>query len=218
MSETAAPRTRAAKLAAEPPPAPTAPATDAAVIDYLVALSRASYDRECQQGESMWRALPFFATAIGLLINVLAGQANALPTSLSLYAMFCYSAVLASLILLGVSGYYVWVAAIPRKYQTPPLEIETCKYEATLREHHLKYNATGDIEALVLLDLKRHILQEYSQAASQNRDANDGRTQARGRALKFYLWAALAAVLVPLAGFVTTKLIPTVANIVSRLP
>ena len=127
-----------------------------------------------------------------------------------MYAAVCYAAAVASIVLLGICGWHVWEACLPRRYRKPPLEDDICKYADGMREHYTNQPPPGGIEAAVLLAVKREVLKQYSQSASQHTIENDRKIKSRGLALKYFLVAAGAALVLLVAGFVNNKVLPTV--------
>jgi len=164
------------------------------VADYLEKLARESFDREIDQDETMWRALPVFAAGIGLLVNILgrtASELSGLPVSA--FAIAAYGLLTLAAVLLAICGFHIAKAAQMHLYRRPPYEVDTCIWAEKLREHHTKVGMSGTaLEATVLHELKAHVLSEFAEAATQNRKINYQRAEGRGRGMRFFILSSAA--------------------------
>jgi hypothetical protein len=174
------------------------------VSDYLERMARESFDREIEQDEIIWKALPFFAAGIGLLANMLdrvASKVAHLP--IDLFTYIGYAMVFLSGILILVCGVNLYLAGRMRKYRRPPYEIEMCKWASDLRVHYTGLGlGSSECEALVLQKLKGRVLSEFAEAATQNRKINYQRAEGRGRSLRYFVLASGAVLTLAVSALV----------------
>jgi hypothetical protein len=166
------------------------------------------YRQEVASEEDVHRTLPFFGTALGIVIGALAYAAGRLPNwpSLSMERgrmAFAVAATLLGLAILEAGCVLVWVSrAIARRdYQRVGPEPALRARLSALRAY---YGATGVIgeqqDARLVADMRQTLLDSYTAATPANRDLNQRRTTFRARAashlVRSLIWALAATTVI----------------------
>ncbi len=174
------------------------------------------YRQEINAEEDVHRTLPFFATALGLIITALVFAASHLPswdvlantkscngTAIIDWGWFaCRWSVLMSEVFFAISicaifGVLFYLALATRRhgYERVGSEAEQLDFARKLQAYYIDLDFTGaDIDGAVAADLRGHLLDKYVEAIPPNRDLTLRRYRHRARAVSFLLWSLFAAV------------------------
>lgn len=179
--------------AASPPPteSPTSPEVTALMLATFADL----YRQEIGAEEDVHRTLPFFGTALGIVIGALAYAAGRLPkwpdlsAGVGLYAyyaavfMLCLAVVEAGFVLLWIS-----FAIARRRYERIGPEATLRARVAALQAYYDGQNIVGEQrDAELLEDVRQMLLDSYTVATPENRNRNQQR-------YKFRAWASMQLV------------------------
>lgn len=169
--------------------------------DYLEKFATDGYRQQIADEENVMRSLPFFATALAVIIAGLAAVKNLIP-AFSMHHIFPI-VVWSVFVLLGLclvtSMVFLFVAVRRRRFEYVMNEVALHNYAAQLREF---YDADRNLtnaqrEEAVLEDIRTEVYRQTREAANHNRHINFLRAAARAQALWFLLVAIfLALVLV----------------------
>jgi hypothetical protein len=195
---------------ARPEPAPTPETTD-----FLLTTFADLYRQEVAAEEDVHRTLPFFGTALGIVIAALAYAAGRLPKWCDLVAVghgriaFCVSTVLIGLSITEAVFVLVFVSrAIARRaYQRigPEPALRTRMYE--LRAY---YEGQGVDEVTqdkeMAKDMRVVLLDSYTEVTSSNRILNQRRYRFRALASSHLVRSLIWALVATSVMFVTDKL------------
>ncbi len=190
-------------------PAPL-PASTALVLATFADL----YRQEVAAEEDVHRTLPFFGTALGIVIGALAYAAGRLPNwrglaDLPARIAFSASAVLLGLAILEAGLVLVWLSrAIARRdYQRIGPEPALLERLAALRAYHRTHDRAGAVEeGEVAEDLRQVLIESYATVSPANRALNQRRLHYRALAashlVRSLIWALAATTFI----FVSDKL------------
>ena len=189
------------------PPAGT-PRTD----DLMLATCAALYQQEVAAEEDLHRTLPFFTTALGIVIGALgfaSGQMPPLPAIGDRFGMtlFCLSALPLGLAMLDAALVLSWLlrAVTRRDHQRVGPED---RLRATLEQQRAARQANGtppdQMDALLLDDMRHVLLDSYCAVTPGNRAINRDRHLFRARAsthlVRSLMWALSATILIFILG------------------
>jgi hypothetical protein len=196
-------------------------------VSALFALLHDFYRQELGAEEDVHRTLPFFATALGLIVASLNYSATQLPSwsavlkscSQSNPAAFGWSVVpcawpvfLAGLFLLFVmilSGAvlaYLGLATRKRAYLRAGPEPVILDRMRELHIYHAGTGLSGDeLDSAVTLDVRAQLLDTFAEVVSANRDITLQRYRYRARAVLCLLLSLLFALLATILIIVTVK-------------
>jgi hypothetical protein len=175
-----------------PPPASPEPQASPEVTALLLTTFADLYRQEVGAEEDVHRTLPFFGTALGIVIASLAYAAGRLPKwpdlppGAGLYAFYA-AAVLLTLAVLEAGCVLVWISfAIARRNH------ERIGPEADLRARVAELQAYYDTQSLtgaardkeLLEDVRQMLLDSYAATTPANRNRNQQR-------YKYRAWASL---------------------------
>lgn len=194
-----------------PQPAPPEPQASPEVTTLLLTTFADLYRQEVGSEEDVHRTLPFFGTALGIVIASLAYAAGRLPkwpdltTDRSQYAFYLAAALLAlSVIEAGCVLLWVSFAIARRDYQRIGPEP---KFKARLTELQAYYVGQGiagdDRNTALLEDMRQLLVESYVAATPVNRTLNQQRYKFRARAsshlVRSLIWALSATSVIFLA-------------------
>ena len=172
------------------------------------------YRQEVGAEEDIHRALPFFGTALGIVIGALAYAAGRLPKWPDLTRDRELVAFIASDILLGLAVFkagcvLVWIslAIARRNYQRIGPETDLRARVAELRAYYDGTGIQGEQQDRELLkDIRQMLLDSYTATTPANREINQRRYKLRARAashlIRSLIWALSATTVI----FVADKL------------
>ncbi len=185
------------------------------------------YRQEIGAEEDVHRTLPFFATALGLIIASLNYSATQLPSwgvvlkscrpgvssSLSWHIIPCaWLVLLADLSLFlvvclsGAVLWYLFLATRTRDYTRVGPEPMIIEGTRTLHTNHASNELKGDqLDAAVVADVRAQLLDPFSTAISANREVTLQRYHYRARAVLCLLCSLLFALFVAMLALITTK-------------
>lgn len=164
--------------------------------DLLRTLALEAYRREVEQEESIWRSLPFFATALAFAVNAIGYAVVHLPVSAEGWLRWvALGGIALAAISLGVSFHALVRMVWAREYKTPPDDAAVAAYVDGVRAFHRDQGldeVAADAKALAALT--SFVAHEYGAVATWNRARNARRRQARTQSL-VYLLAGLVIAL-----------------------
>jgi hypothetical protein len=216
----------------EPPPEPRAvtelpPLGDKSAA-ILLTMFQDFYRQELNSEEDVYRTLPFFATALGLIIATLNYSASQLPEWVT-FTKICglpsnnaheilkwfgcgWPAILASVLLALVIFFSIGVlwflasATKRRNYErVGPEGAHLTRTQALHEYHHARGLADASLDNAVLADLREQLLNDYSEVVPLNRNLNLQRYRSRARAVSFLIWSLFIAVAATILIVVTSK-------------
>jgi hypothetical protein len=170
------------------------------------------YRQEISAEEDVYRTLPFFATALGLIIAALNYAASHLPdwavitklcgavtldkTLFTSWAPCGWPVILAGILLLVAalsSAGVLWFLASATKrrdYERVGPEGAHLHRAHALHEYHRLNNLSGaELDGAVASDLREQLLTDYTEVIPRNRNLNLQRYRSRARAVSFLLWS-----------------------------
>jgi len=181
----------------------------------LLSLFQDSYRQEIGAEEDVHRTLPFFATALGLVIAAITYVAGQLPTwealrtacpagqgfFLDLHMIACgWPRLLATLLLglaamLGVAVIGFLAAATRRRpYQRAGPEAAHLNRATQMQAFYLARDLDGDmLDQAVVLDLRQQLLENYARVIQFNRSVTLQRYRRRAQAVYCLLLSLLCA-------------------------
>jgi hypothetical protein len=198
---------------------PAAPQTSPEVTALLLATFADLYRQEVGAEEDVHRTLPFFGTALGIVIASLAYAAGRLPKWSDLPVVWGHNVVTAAVGLPYVptdGGQYafftavcllflavieagcvlVWIsyAVVLRKYERIGPEANLRARLVALHDYYDEQGITGDIRDKELLeDVRQMLLDSYTTTTPLNRHVNQERYKYRARAslhlVRSLIWA-----------------------------
>lgn len=199
---------------AEPQTAPSEPSATPETTAFLLATFADLYRQEVGGEEDVHRALPFFGTALGIVIGALAYAAGRLPKWPDLamdrgLIAFVAADVLLGLAVIEAGCVLVWISlAIARhNYQRIGPETDLRARVAELQAYYDGEGITGEQQDRELLkDTRQMLLDSYTTTTPNNRDINQRRYKFRARAashlVRSLIWALSATTVI----FVADKL------------
>ena len=157
-------------------------------LKFLQEVVTASYKEQADLDESVWRTMPFFAALYGLAVTVI----RSIPPHLAFFgdaiefvASLFYVLSIASFVLAFV---YLWIAAMPRYFETPAKSFEIRDHAVALSNWYLSTKAVEKaIDAKVTGDLRRLFVNQVSNATEANRPGVEKRLAARSRTILLLL-------------------------------
>ena len=187
-----------------------------------------SYRQEVGAEEDVHRTLPFFATALGLIVTAINYAASQLPPW-ALVAQACRTAsgaervssavgcgwpLVLTALLLAVSallsvGVLVLLALATKRraYERVGPEDKHVERARGLRDYHEGRGLESSaLDLSVSLDLRDQLLDDFAQVIPVNRTLNLQRYKLRARAVSWLLWSLLSALLATILSVVMTKL------------
>jgi hypothetical protein len=174
----------------EPPEKPASQAVlPSETIKYLSELAQASYDRQADLDESVWRSLPFFTAALALAVTLLNGLAARLPA----WAIDPWAIASNLLFWLSVLAFiwtlrWFWEIISPRTYVYPAEDSEVWEYAKANTAYHAALGLNGDdLDQQVLDDLRAFMARQLAYATQRNFTNNARRLKARSQLLLFVM-------------------------------
>ncbi len=190
----------------------------------LLSMFQDVYRQELGAEEDIHRTLPFFATALGLILAALNYAAAQLPkwSDLTKYCgkasfewdwFICSWPVTISGFLFSLATAFsiavLWSLAGATKrrgYDRIGPEDALLSRAQALQEYHKKVGLAGpDLDNAVLVDLRQQLLQDYAEAIPLNRERTLQRYRLRARAVSFLLGSLFAAVVATILMMATIK-------------
>jgi hypothetical protein len=181
----------------------------------LLSLFQDTYRQEVAAEEDVHRTLPFFATALGLIVAALNYVASQLPPLEQLRracridgkewigpgicawpAIFCILALVAAA-LLGVGVLWLLALATKRRgYQRVGPESSQLERARALQQYHGGKGLVGEpLDQAVQLDLRDQIIASFAAAIPANREITLQRYKLRARAVAYLLWSLFSALI-----------------------
>jgi hypothetical protein len=191
------------ELATEPEPL-TAPETTTFMLTTFADL----YRQEVGAEEDVHRTLPFFGTALGIVIGALAYAAGRLPKFSDLATVHSRVAFIPATSLLGLaiheaSCVLFWVsrAIARREYQRIGPETALRNRIGELQAYYEQQGVVGDAQDKELIkDMRQVLLDSYITATPANRDLNQRRYRFRALAsshlVRSLIWALTATTVI----------------------
>jgi hypothetical protein len=198
----------------ESPIGASEPSATPETIAFLLATFADLYRQEVGAEEDIHRALPFFGTALGIVIGALAYAAGRLPKWPDLARDRELIAFIASDVLLGLAVFeagcvLVWIslAIARRNYQRIGPETDLRARVTELQAYYDREGIRGEQQDRELLkDTRQMLLDSYTATTPANRDINQRRYKFRARAashlVRSLIWALSATTVI----FVADKL------------
>lgn len=172
------------------------------------------YRQEIGAEEDVHRTLPFFGTALGIVIGALAYAAGRLPKWPDLadwwakgsfcLASFCLAA---AVIEAGVVLVYIARAILRRRYERIGPEPALLTRMAELQSFYdTQPIDDDDLDAQMVVDIRSDLLRSYSEVTPRNRRINELRYKLRSRAASNLVGSLIFALIATSLIFITDKL------------
>lgn len=143
------------------------------MFEYLEKILEASFKREFEQDENVVRSLPFFATALGVIVAIFSQIITRMP------APETGAAGIVNIMLAGAAGAFTWVLwclfqiVRVREYKVPPDEQKLVAWAEALRAYYAKQGKTpAQAEKAATSDLRNRMIAAYAESAVHNREVN----------------------------------------------
>jgi hypothetical protein len=163
--------------------------------EYLEKIVAASYAREIDQEENIFRTLPFAATALAVIFTVMVFIKNDVPDRLTgVYALVVWVMLALFWIVIAFALCFLWatVAAKPLQFLSPPNVLY--RYVSELRDYYAASRTPSDqIEQKVFEDTRTFMIEQYTLGAIHNQRINERRLRARTRAFQSLIVALIVA-------------------------
>ena len=152
--------------------------------EYLEKLSADAYKRELEQEENVVRSLPFIAAIASVTLLVLREFGDGLPPPDGSFAALALHGLMVGI---GLTFLYVFVflfmALRSRRYRYPIDELEIRRIADELIDYYANEDLSGgEADDAALRDLRRQMIEQFSAAATNNRQQNELRHAARSKA------------------------------------
>lgn len=196
-----------------PPPPPLGEKT----ATIILALLQDLYRQEVSAEEDVHRTLPFFATALGLILaslnyaatqlpswaQVLAACSTAKPPRLGWDVLPCAwpaglaTACLVIVIILSIAVLvFLGLATRKRSYTRIGPELDIIAGTREIHAFHIGEGAVADaLDTLVASNVREQLLEPLATAAAANREATQERYHFRAQAVSCLLWSLFFALL-----------------------
>lgn len=176
--------------------------------EYLEKIVAASYAREIDQEENIFRTLPFAAAALAIIFTFIVFIKGDVPSRpIGIYSIVIWILLFLFWIVIAFSLVFLWLTVSAKSLQvlSPPNELY--RYVTDLRNY---YRASGSpvdqIEQRVVEDTRTLMIEQYTLGAAHNQRINVRRLRARARAFQGLI-AALIVALVTVAIVLGHKLV-----------
>lgn len=180
--------------------------------DLMLATCTALYQQEVAAEEDLHRTLPFFTTALGIVIGALgfaSAQMPPLPATGDRFGMtlFCLSALPLGLAMLDASLVLFWLLKAVARREHQRIGPED-RLRATLAQRHAARQADGtppgQMDARLLDDMRHVLLDAYCAVTPGNRVINRDRHRFRAQAsthlVRSLMWALSATIVIFILG------------------
>lgn len=164
--------------------------------EYLEKIVAASYAREIEQEENVFRTLPFAAAALAIIFSFIVLIKSDVPGQVDgVYPIVIWVMLSLFWIVIAVSLCFLWlaIAARPLQYLSRPDELY--QYVAELRNY---YTALGipvaQVGQHIIADLRTLMIEQYALGAVHNQRINERRLRARTRSFQTLVVALVLAV------------------------
>ena len=163
--------------------------------EYLEKIVAASYAREIDQEENIFRTLPFAAAALAIIFTFMVFIKNDVPDRLTgVYGIVIWVMLALFWIVIAFALCFLWatVAAKPLQFLSPPNELY--RYVTDLRDYYTAFRTPSDeIEQKVFEDTRTFMIEQYTLGAIHNQRINERRLRARTRAFQSLIVALIVA-------------------------
>jgi hypothetical protein len=192
----------------------------------LLAMFQDFYRQELAAEEDVHRTLPFFGTALGLIVAALNYAGSQLPdwatviktcsvnhVSFDRGVIACAWPATLTAVLLVISALtgvgVLWLLALAtkrRNYERVGPERVHLNRARALREYHLAQGLTSDdLDTAVTSDLRDQLLQDFAIVLPINRSVTLQRYKLRARAVAYLLWSLFIALVATIIILMTAK-------------
>lgn len=176
--------------------------------------------------EDVHRTLPFFGTALGLIITALTYVAAQLPDWATVlnacsadHRTFNWN-VIACAWPAGIAGIFLFISAlaitrvlwllsratIPREYERVGPERDYINRARALRDYHISLGLTDEaLDLAVNLDIRDQLLQDFAIILPHNREISRRRYNFRAKAFRYLLWSLFLVLLATIIILITAK-------------
>jgi hypothetical protein len=193
----------------EPEPTETEPSPTSKTTDFLLSTFTDLYRQEVAAEEDVHRTLPFFGTALGIVIGALAYAAGRLPKWSDVQAFghgriaFWVASVLLTLAIVEAIFVLAFISrAISRRnYQRLGPESALRTRVDELEDYYRDQGISGvDRDAAIADDMRQTLLDSYTAVTPANRNLNQRRYRFRALAsshlVRSLIWALVATTMI----------------------
>lgn len=165
--------------------------------ELLRTLAAESFKREIDHDESIWRTLPFFATALALAVTVVSyAVARPLDAEAAPWLRWTlYAGLAGASASIARALIELWRMVRPREVLALPADDEFVEYSAGLAAYHasLHPDDAAAAEAATFNALQDYVIDRHGAVATRTRSHNDLKRRARVQAVAYILAALLLA-------------------------
>lgn len=161
--------------------------------DFLERYVSDGFKRELDLEEAVWRTLPAFVTALGLLGAAATFVLRQTATGWSIEDDWLASiGLVATLAAMTKAAWELRYSVKRRSHRYPPDEVEMCRWATELRSEALGAGADpARADQIALEKLRAKVLREVAEAASCNQVVNAAKMTGRTKAARWIFWAAV---------------------------
>jgi hypothetical protein len=208
-----------------PPPPESPPPLGDKSAGILLSMFQDIYRQELTAEEDVHRTLPFFATALGLILAAINYAASQLPSWSALTKscgapsctdwgwLVCGWPALLSEVFLAVAvltsvGVLLFLALATKRRgyeRAGPERVQLDRAQALQAYHRGLGLADAALDSAVVADLREQLLEDYTEVIPRNRSLTLQRYHLRALAVSFLLWSLFAAVAATILMMVTAK-------------
>ena len=196
------------------PPNPSQPALPSETTALMLATLADLYRQELGAEEDVPRTLPFFGTALGIVIAALAYAAGRLPRWIDLttqagLATFTAATILLAWAIVEAACVIIFISrAIGRRaYQRIGPEVALVARLSDLQSYYAAQGTTGkNADAALAEDMRQALIKSYADMTPSNRELNERRYTSRARASSHLLRSLILALAATTVIFMSDKL------------
>jgi energy-coupling factor transporter transmembrane protein EcfT len=162
--------------------------------EYLEKIVTASYAREIDQEENIFRTLPFAATALAIIFTFMVFIKGDVPNrTIGIYLILIWILLFIFWLVIAFSLVFLWLAVSSKSLQflSPPNELY--RYVTELRNYYSRGYPARSIEQRVVEDARTLMVEQYTLGAIHNQRINVRRLRARTRAFQGLIAALIVA-------------------------
>lgn len=157
------------------------------LYDHLEKVLEGAFKREYEQDENVVRSLPFFATALGVVVAIFGQLVARVPGAQPWRTIAAFLLALAAFAF-GRTLWCLFQTVRARTYQIPPNELTLIAWCEDLRDFYIANGKSlADAEIEVKADLQKEMVMIYANSASYNRPVNQQKTAHRTRGLTWLI-------------------------------
>lgn len=156
--------------------------------EYLDKIFSDNYKKEIDQEENVWRTLPFFSATIAFELAAMVQLRDRLLDLVGIAFIASSCAASAFCVAVALMLWYLWGSIRPRQLFYIAPETAILEFTEKLAQDLAGIGRpTAEQSAFIREALQTHVLEQWAQGASKNRQVNKLRAQLRTRAARMLL-------------------------------